>query len=374
VEPLDVVGIGNALVDVIAFQSDAFLDEHGLVKGSMELVDTERAVALYSAMGPATEASGGSAANMLAGLASFGGKAGFIGRVRDDQLGEVFAHDLRAVGVEFPIPPSTVGSPTGRCLIVVTPDAERTLSTLLGAAGELDPDDIDEEFIGRAQVTFLEGYLFDQAAAGEAFYKAAEAAHRFGRRVALTLSDSFCVERYLESFRGFVAETVDVLFANEAELTMLYEADDVFGALDQAGRDCALVAVTRGAAGSSIVLDGRRVDVEAEPVAKVVDTTGAGDLFAAGFLFGLTRGLDPATCGRLGSLAAAEVISHVGARPELSLATLAGPLLTPGEAGAPMGGPVARAALPPRRSRGRRRQERREQGSLGDEGREPRRT
>jgi sugar/nucleoside kinase (ribokinase family) len=326
--PLDVVGIGNALVDVITFEPEAFLLEHGLVKGSMELVDGERAVALYGAMGSTTEASGGSAANTLAGLASFGGKGGFIGRVRDDVLGEVFAHDIRAVGVEFPIPPAQSGSPTGRCLIVVTPDAERTMSTLLGAAGELEADDIDETLVGRAQVTYLEGYLFDQSAAGEAFLKAASVSHRAGGRVALTLSDSFCVERFLESFRSLVADQVDVLFANAAELSLLYETDDVFEALDQAGRVCELVAVTRGADGSSIVAGGRRVDVGADAVARVVDTTGAGDLYAAGFLYGLTRGFEIETCGRLASLAAAEVIGHVGARPETVLATMALPLLT----------------------------------------------
>ncbi len=321
--PLDVVGIGNALVDVITFEPEAFLLEHGLVKGSMELVDGERAVALYGAMGGTTEASGGSAANTLAGLASFGGKGGFIGRVRDDVLGEVFAHDIRAVGVEFPIAPALSGSPTGRCLIVVTPDAERTMSTLLGAAGELDADDIDEDLVSRAQVTYLEGYLFDQAAAGEAFLKASAVAHRADRRVALTLSDSFCVERFLEPFRSLVADQVDVLFANAAELTLLYETDDVVEALEQAGRVCDLVVVTRGADGSSIASGGRRVDVGADAVARVVDTTGAGDLYAAGFLYGLTRGLEIGTCGRLASLAAAEVIGHVGARPETVLATLA---------------------------------------------------
>jgi sugar/nucleoside kinase (ribokinase family) len=342
---LDVVGIGNALVDVIAFQSDGFLDEHALVKGSMELVDSERAVALYAAMGPATEASGGSAANTLAGLASFGGRAGFIGRVRDDQLGEVFTHDIRAVGVDFPVGPAEVGAPTGRCLIVVTPDAQRTMSTLLGAAGELDADDIDEALIARAQVTYLEGYLFDQSAAGEAFLKAAAAAHRADRKVALTLSDSFCVERYLDSFRALVADTVDVLVANEAELTLLYETDDVLQALDRAGRDCGLVVVTRGAEGSSISVGGRRVDVAADAVSHVVDTTGAGDLYAAGFLFGLTRGLDIEICGRLGSLAAAEVISHVGARPETSLASLARPVL-----GLPVLAPPVSDAAPGRRA------------------------
>jgi sugar/nucleoside kinase (ribokinase family) len=325
--PLDVVGVGNALVDVISLQGEGFLADHDLLKGSMALVEADRATALYAAMGPSTESSGGSAANTLAGLASFGGRGGFVGRVRDDQLGEVFAHDIRAVGVEFPIAPATSGLPTGRCLIVVTPDGERTMSTLLGAAGELDADDVDESLVGRAAVTYLEGYLFDQERAGEAYAKASAAAHRAGKRVALTLSDSFCVSRFFDAFRGLVADDVDVLFANEAEICLLYETDDVDAAIVAAGRDCELVAVTRGAAGSSIVTGGRRVDVGAEPVARVVDTTGAGDLFASGFLFGLTRGLAVESCGRLGSLAAAEVISHVGARPEVSLAQLAAPLL-----------------------------------------------
>jgi sugar/nucleoside kinase (ribokinase family) len=328
VDTLDVVGVGNALVDVISFQDEAFLARHGMTKGSMTLIDPDRAIALYHDMGPGTEQSGGSAANTLAGLASFGGSGAFIGRVRDDQLGEVFAHDIRAVGVEFPIPPATSGSPTGRCLIVVTPDAQRTLSTLLGAAGELDADDVDEALVARGRFTYLEGYLFDQAAAGEAFVKASEVAHRAGRQVALTLSDSFCVERFLDGFRQLVADTVDVLFANEAELTMLYETDDVDDALERAAGDCGLVVVTKSERGSSVAAGDRRVHVPAAPVDRVVDTTGAGDLYAAGFLFGLGRDLDLEVCATLGSLAAAEVISHVGARPETSLAALAAPYLT----------------------------------------------
>jgi sugar/nucleoside kinase (ribokinase family) len=325
--PLDVVGVGNALVDVISMETDEFIGRHGLVKGSMELVDPDRALALYGAMGTTIEQSGGSAANTAAAVASLGGRAGFIGRVRDDQLGEVFVHDIRAVGVEFPNRLATSGLPTGRSMIVITPDGERTMSTLLGAAEALGPDDIDEDLVARGEITYLEGYLFDQAAAGEAFLKAADVAHRHGRRVALTLSDSFCVERFLAGFRELVAVTVDVLFGNSAELCLLYETDEVDDALTKAGEDCAIVAVTRGADGSSIATDSLRVDVPAVPT-RVVDTTGAGDLFAAGFLFGLTRGHDLTTCGRLGSAAAAEVISHVGARPEVSLADLVEPLLS----------------------------------------------
>jgi sugar/nucleoside kinase (ribokinase family) len=325
--PLDVVGVGNALVDVISIESDDFLREHGLHKGSMTLIDADQAQALYAAMGPGVESSGGSAANTLAGLASLGGTAGFVGRVRDDELGTVFAHDIRAVGVEFPGTPATSGQPTGRCLIVVTADGERTMNTLLGAAAELDAGDVDPAFVARGQVTYLEGYLFDRDAAGEAFRKAAAAAHDAGRLVALTLSDSFCVERYLESFRTLVADSVDVLFGNEAELCLLYETDDFEAALAHAERDCHVLAVTRGAAGAVCSAEGRQARIPAAPVDHVVDTTGAGDLFAAGFLYGLTRGLDVETCGRLGALASAEVISHVGARPETALAVLAAPVL-----------------------------------------------
>jgi len=323
---LDVVGVGNALVDVISMEDDGFLDAHGLVRGSMKLIEPDEGERLYDAMGTAIEASGGSAANTLAGLASLGGTGGFIGRVRDDQLGAVFAHDIRAVGVEFPVPKATTGAPTGRSLIVVTPDGERTMSTLLGAASELCPDDVDEAFVARAQVTYLEGYLFDQEAAGEAFRKASRAAHEAGRLVALTLSDSFCVERFLESFRGLVEDTVDILFGNEDELRLLYETSSNEEALRAAEAVCDLVVLTKGADGSTVSKGGVRVDVPAEPV-RVVDTTGAGDLYAAGFLYGLTHGRDLETSAKLGGMAAAEVISHVGARPETVLARLAAPIL-----------------------------------------------
>jgi sugar/nucleoside kinase (ribokinase family) len=320
---LDVVGVGNALVDVISIESDDFIEAHGLVKGSMRLIEPDEAIRLYEAMGPGVEMSGGSAANTLAGLASLGGRGGFVGRVRDDQLGTVFAHDVRAVGVEFPVPPATEGAPTGRSLIVVTSDAQRTMNTLLGAASELSPGDVDASFVARAQVTYLEGYLFDREAAGEAFQKAAAAAHAADRKVALTLSDSFCVERFLEAFRGLVSDVVDILFGNEDELRLLYETDDADAAFAQAEKVCDLVVMTKGAEGSVVSSRGSRTHVDAEPVARVVDTTGAGDLFAAGFLFGLTHGHDLATSARLGSVAAAEVISHVGARPETVLAALA---------------------------------------------------
>lgn len=324
---MDVVGVGNALVDVISLEQDDFIEAHDLTKGAMTLIDTARAEALYGAMGPGVEMSGGSAANTLAGLASLGGTGGFVGRVRDDQLGMVFGHDIRAVGVEFPPVAASDGQPTGRSLIIVTPDGERTMNTYLGAASELQPEDVDPAFVAQAQITYLEGYLFDREAAGEAFRKAAAAAHDAGRLVALTLSDSFCVERFLEAFRDLVIDTVDVLFGNDDELRLLYETDDLETALSQAERHCGIVAVTRGAEGALVSTRGSRVALDAVPVDRVIDTTGAGDLFAAGFLYGLTRNLDPETCGKLGAVAAAEVITHVGARPETVLAGLAAPLL-----------------------------------------------
>ncbi len=324
---LDVVGIGNALVDVIAPVGDAFLSDHDLVRGSMALVDTDRAERLQRAMGEALERSGGSAANTLAGLASLGGRGAFMGRVGDDRLGQVFAGDIRAAGVAFASTVVSDGRPTGRCLVAVTPDAERTMSTLLGAAAELGPDDVDDEVVTSAAVTYLEGYLIDQSLAREAFAKAAAVAHGAGRQVAVTLSDSFCVERFRTEFLALVESTADLLFANQDELCLLYGTDDLDQALADAERHCPLVAVTRGAAGSTVVAGGRRHHIAAVPVAQVVDTTGAGDLYAAGFLYGLTRGWDPLTCGRLGAAAAAEVVSHMGARPEVALADLVAPLM-----------------------------------------------
>jgi len=320
---LDVLAIGNALVDVLSQESDEFVHEHGLERGAMTLVDAEHAQALYDAMGPATEVSGGTAANTAAGLASFGASVGFVGRVRDDQLGAVFAHDIRAIGVEFATAPASEGAPTGRCLIVVTPDAERTMSTFLGAASQLGPEDIDSEVVAAADIAYLEGYLFDQPKAKEAFRHAARLAHDAGNRVALTLSDSFCVERHRADFLDLVEGQVDVLFANEAEVRSLYETDDFDGALAHVRGHCEIAALTRSEQGSVVVAGEDVHIVDAHPVAKVVDTTGAGDQYAAGFLHGLTHGHDLATCGRLGALAAAEVISHLGARPETSLAELA---------------------------------------------------
>jgi sugar/nucleoside kinase (ribokinase family) len=325
--PLDVVAVGNALVDVLASGDDGFLAEHGMVKGAMVLIDADQADRLYAAMGPAVEMSGGSAANTAVGVASLGGEAAFVGRVHDDQLGAVFAHDVRAAGVEFPNQPVAHGSATGRSLIVVTADAERTMGTFLGASGELTSDDVPDAVVGRAALTFLEGYMFDRPAARQAYFAAAAAAHGARRRVALTLSDVFCVERHRDEFRRLVAEQVDVLFANELELCRLYEVVEPDDALASAADHCETVVMTRSERGSVVLSAGARVAVPAHPVERVVDSTGAGDLYAAGFLFGLARSYDAELCGRLGSLAAAEVISHVGARPVASLADLAAPLL-----------------------------------------------
>jgi sugar/nucleoside kinase (ribokinase family) len=327
---LDVVGLGNALVDVLSHEADAFLADHGLVKGAMDLIDTDRAELLYGEMGPAIEISGGSAANTMVGIASLGGTSAFVGRVRDDTLGKVFAHDIRAAGVQFVAEAATDGLPTGRCLIVVTADAERTLNTYLGAAAEFGPEDVDAAVVAGAQVTYLEGYLWDQPRAKEAFRYAAKLAHEADRRVALTLSDGFCVDRHRADFVDLIERDVDILFANEAEICSLYEVDEFDSALQRVNHHCEIAALTRSAKGSLIVRGEEVHLVDAHPVpAGVVDTTGAGDQYAAGFLYGFTHGHDLGTCGRLGAIAAAEIISHLGARPEVSLADLARPLLAP---------------------------------------------
>jgi sugar/nucleoside kinase (ribokinase family) len=321
---LDVVGIGNALVDVLSNADDDFLVKHDLVKGSMALIEADRAEALYDVMGPGVEMSGGSAGNTMAGLASLGARGAYIGKVCDDQLGRVFAHDLKAMGVGFSTPMGRAGSgeSTGRCLIMVTPDAERTMNTYLGAATELTPGDIDEELIASAQVIYMEGYLWDRPGAKEAFRKAARIAHAAGRKVSLSLSDSFCVERWRDEFLDLVAHQVDILFANEEEITSLYQIDNFDAALKMVRGHCEIAALTRSEKGAVIVSGDQTHIVAAEPVGRVVDTTGAGDLFAAGFLHGLTHGFDLPASGRLGAIAAAEIISHFGARPETVLAKL----------------------------------------------------
>ncbi|MBK5287533.1 MAG: adenosine kinase [Acidimicrobiia bacterium] len=293
-----------------------------MVKGSMDLIDTARAETLYSAMGPGVEISGGSAANTIAGVASLGSTSAYIGRVSQDQLGTVYTHDLRAAGVRFETAPATDGLPTGRCLIIVTPDAERTLNTYLGASSELTADDVDGELVRGAAYTYLEGYLWDSPAAQEAYKLAAEIAHGAGKKVALTLSDGFVVDRHRDTFLELIEGSVDVLFANDVEIQMLYEVDDFDTAIARVRNHCELAAVTRGPDGSVLLSGDDVITVPVEPIpgGTVVDTTGAGDLYAAGVLHGLVQGRDLRTCGRLGGLAAAEVISHLGARPQVSLA------------------------------------------------------
>jgi sugar/nucleoside kinase (ribokinase family) len=320
-KPLDVVGIGNAIVDVLATVDDSFLEDNGIVKGAMTLIDTDQAESLYAKMGSTTECSGGSAANSMVGIASLGGHGAFIGKVREDALGEVFTRDIREAGVEFNTPPGDSGPPTGRCLILVSPDAERTLQTYLGTSANLGAEDIDPYTISRARYTYLEGYLWDLPEAKDAFVKAARVAHEAKCKVALTLSDAFCVERHRSSFQHMVSNHVDVLFANEDEVVSLYQAASFDEAVGCMKGQCEVAALTRGAKGS-VVLHGDEVYEIAAAPAEVVDTTGAGDLFAAGFLYGLTHGYGISDCARIGGIAAAEVISHLGARPLVSLAEL----------------------------------------------------
>ncbi len=319
----DVAGIGNAIVDVLAKADETFLTREGLAKGSMTLIDAPRAEQLYDLMGPAREVSGGSAANTLVGVAQLGGRASFIGKVRNDQLGGIFRHDIRAAGVGFDTPPATSGAATARCLILVTPDAQRTMNTFLGACVELGPDDVEAEIIQGAKVTYLEGYLFDRPEARQAFVKAAELAHAAGRKVALSLSDPFCVNRHGAAFRGLVEGHIDLLFANADEALALTGADSVAGAAAALEGKCEALAITMSEAGALVQGGGQRHMIPAQAVEQLVDTTGAGDLFAAGFLAGYTRGKTLADCGRLGALAAAEIISHYGARPEADLKDLA---------------------------------------------------
>jgi len=322
----DVVGLGSAIVDVLTTEDDSFLAEHGMTKGAMVLIDEEAAHRLYDALGPAREVSGGSIGNTIAGIAGLGGTPAFIGKVRDDQLGEIYAHDIRSVGVHFEHTPATSGPPTARCLIVVTPDAERTLNTYLGIAGLLGPDDIDEAVVTSAQYVLVEGYLWDVDTAKAAIVKAMDLAHTAGNKTAFSLSDSFCVGRFREEFKTLVDERVDVLFANEAEITSLYEVDDFDAALAEVRGRCELACLTRGEKGSVLVTVDEVVEVPAVPT-ELVDTTGAGDLYAAGVLYGLTHGKDLQTAGRLGALGASEVISHLGPRPEADLKVLAADLL-----------------------------------------------
>lgn len=320
----DLCAVGNAIVDVLAPCDDAFLERESLVKGSMMLIDEARAVSLYDAMAAGIEASGGSAGNTIAGAASFGGRAAYIGKVADDQLGQVYRHDMRAIGAAFATPELKGGAATGRSLINVTDDGQRTMSTFLGAANQLTPDDIDAELVGASEILYLEGYLFDPADARAAFVRAAEVAHAAGRRVAVTLSDTFVVDRWRDELLPFIERSCDIVLANEAELLSLFQETDFEAALARLAGIVEAAAVTRSEKGSVVIRGGERVDVPAYPVDKVVDTTGAGDQYAAGFLLGLARDLPLETCGRLGSLAASEVIAHWGPRPQVSLKDLAG--------------------------------------------------
>ncbi len=310
----DVLAIGNAIVDVLAHVDEEFLVKHDLVKGAMRLIDEVEAEELYESLGPTLEMSGGSAANTIAGVASFGRRAAFIGKVRNDQLGDVFAHDIRSLGVHFATPPATEGPTTARCLVLVTPDGERTMNTWLGAAQNLGPEDVDETLVRDSAVVYLEGYLWDPPRAKEAFRKAADIARAAGRKVALSLSDAFCVDRHRDSFLELIANSVDILFANEAEIKALYQVRYFDDAMHAVKAHCPLAVLTRSAAGA-VVVEGDDVHViEARPVERVVDATGAGDLFAAGFLAGYVEGRPVAECARLGALAAAEIIQQLGAR------------------------------------------------------------
>jgi sugar/nucleoside kinase (ribokinase family) len=310
----DVTAIGNAIVDVLAQTDDALLVQHNLKKGAMELIDTATAERLYGAMGPGIEASGGSAANTIAGIAALGGKTAYIGKVADDQLGAVFTHDIRAVGVTYDTPPLTGGLPTARSFIFVTPDAQRTMQTYLGATTQLGPEDVNMGYIGSSKVVYLEGYLWDQPRAKTAMKNAALEAKRTGAKVSLTLSDSFCVARFRDEFLDLAENHVDILFANESEILSLYQVEHFDDALQQVRRHCEIAALTRSEKGS-VVVSGDEVHViDAVKGVKVVDTTGAGDAYAAGFLYAYTQGRDLATCGRLGCAMAAEVIGHLGPR------------------------------------------------------------
>ncbi len=318
----DLLGIGNALVDVVVQADDAFLAEHRLDKGGMMLVGPDRSDFLYSKMGPATESSGGSCGNTMAGFASLGGRGAYIGKVRDDDFGKVFRHDLDAIGVTFATPPASDGPGTGRCLVLVTPDAQRTMCTTLGAATSLTTADIDEALVRASSVIYMEGYLFDPPEAKAAFVHAAEVAHAADRKVSITLSDSFCVDRHRAAFAHLVDNHIDILFANEDEIVSLYEAAGFDEAVQAVRGRCEFACLTRSAEGSVIVAGDDVIEVPAAPVDAVVDTTGAGDLYAAGFLYGYTQGKSLAESGEIGGIAAAEVIAHYGARPAVSLRDL----------------------------------------------------
>lgn len=323
----DAVAIGNALVDVLASVDEEFLVAENLVKGSMMLVDSDRSHHLYSRVTEVIEASGGSAANTAFGLASLGGRAGFIGKIADDKLGDTFIRDMNRVGVGFLKGATSTTEPTGRCIIAVTPDGQRTMSTFLGAASLLEPSDISQDAVAAGAVLFLEGYLFDRDEAKQAFRTAAAYAHAAGRKVSLTLSDSFCVDRHRSDFLTLISDDIDILFSNELELRSLYQTESFDVALEYLRQDCEFAAVTREKKGSIVINGHDLVQIKAEPVEQVVDATGAGDMYAAGFLYGFTRGKSIEECGRIGSIAASEVITHVGPRPNVPLRNIIPPHL-----------------------------------------------
>ncbi|OYU16110.1 MAG: adenosine kinase [Alphaproteobacteria bacterium PA4] len=320
--PIDIIAIGNALVDVIAEAPRAFLDERGIAHGSMRLISAAEAETLYAAM-PAGEAiSGGSAANTVTGMAALGARPAFVGRVADDQLGQIFRHDIRAAGVEYATPPSTEGNPTGRCLIVVTPDGERTMNTYLGACQELSEADLDADAVAAAQILYLEGYLWDPPAPRAAMQKAIAVARAQGRKVAFTLSDVFCVEGHRDDFKMLLEQHVDLVFGNEHEVCSLYQTSDINAAMAELARHACTTVVTRSSAGAVVIANGQHHAVPGEHVARVVDSTGAGDMFAGGFMAGLIEGRSLTDCARIGCITAAEVISHYGARPKADLKAL----------------------------------------------------
>ncbi len=323
----EIVGIGNAIVDVLSHSDEEYLDRNGLVKGSMTLVDAERSEAIYQGMGRAVEVSGGSAANTMAGAAALGARVAYVGKVHDDHLGHFFAHDIRAAGVRFDVPFAAEGAPTGRCMIMVTPDAHRTMATYLGASVDLAPDDIDRSMFASASVTYLEGYLWDPPKAKEAMRVAIAEAIAHDHTVALTLSDSFCVERHRDEFLDLLDNRLGLLFANEAEALALVGGDDVWDAVGRLQGRCPVIVVTRSDQGCLVITPDEVLDIPAQPVDRIVDTTGAGDLFASGFLYGFVQGWSLTACARAGGVAAAEVISHFGARPETDLTQLVSALI-----------------------------------------------
>lgn len=321
-KPIHVVAIGNAIVDVLAFTEEDAITALAIKKGSMQLIDEKRAHDLYAQMGPATEISGGSAANTLAGLASLGAKTAFIGKVFHDELGRIFRHDMQAVGVEFSTPAAEKGKSTARCLILVTPDGQRTMNTFIGACNELAVADIDEALIAKAQIVYGEGYMWDEPCAKDALRKAFDMAKTHGAKIAFTLSDVFCVERYREEFKALMTQYFDILFCNESEIRAMYPDKDFPAILDSLQGVCDIIAITCGDKGSIILTKDARIHVDAVAVREVVDTTGAGDLYAAGFLYGLTHGLPLSRCGELGSACASDIITHLGARAQKPLKRL----------------------------------------------------